>query len=194
MMYCRFCGKEIKDDSLFCSYCGKEVDKEQKTESDNESVEIRHGSCAPKCDVENDREDNQSGCLWFVIWLLIVATVCAWCVIATVNKVDSSDSSNSSSSSSNGSIFNKNITSGDYTATTSQGITTYSVTIVPKRDIASCDILVTLYSDEGEKIYADTISKKDLKEGYSYTYTFDFGFLNALSGSKIEYSVTGKRK
>lgn len=34
-MFCKYCGKEIDNDSKFCPYCGEEVDNEQ-----NEVVEI----------------------------------------------------------------------------------------------------------------------------------------------------------
>ena len=30
-MFCRYCGKQIMDDSIFCSYWGKSLDKQEKT-------------------------------------------------------------------------------------------------------------------------------------------------------------------
>ena len=27
-MFCRYCGKEIEEDSCFCKYCGKNIEKQ----------------------------------------------------------------------------------------------------------------------------------------------------------------------
>ena len=37
------------------------------------------------------------------------------------------------------------------------------------------------------------MSKTNLKEGKGYTYTFDFGFVNSLSGRKVKIDISGKR-
>ena len=39
-----------------------------------------------------------------------------------------------------------------------------------------------------------TISKTNLKKNNAYTYTFDFGFVNSLSGSNVKFSITGRCK
>ena len=91
-------------------------------------------------------------------------------------------------------ILTRDITRSDYTYQTKQGLTDYQITITPNIDIENCDVQLTLYNSKGETIYADTISKTKLKEGLSYTYTFDFGISGALSGSKINIKITGKCK
>lgn len=32
-MYCRYCGKQIEEDSIFCKYCGKNVTEREPTKS-----------------------------------------------------------------------------------------------------------------------------------------------------------------
>ena len=97
---------------------------------------------------------------------------------------------------SNGNIVDKiverDITKSDYSVSTSQGLTSYSVTIIPNKKINSCNVQFNLYDSKENLIYSDTITKNDLIKNSSYTYTFDYGFTNALSGSKISYKITGK--
>ncbi len=171
-MYCRFCGKQIDDDSDFCVHCGKNItlnNKEQENEqhklSKNESTEIKEGTS-----------------LWG-LWLLLPIFVILLVVIIGV-----------ASSSTGSGIMSRDLKSSDYTYTTSQDLTSYRITVIPKRDIDNCDIQLTLYNSKGEKLFSDTISKTNLKEASSYTYTFDFGFVNSLSGSKVKYNITGKCK
>ena len=76
--------------------------------------------------------------------------------------------------------------------TTSQGLTSYSITITAKVKINTCNVEVKLYDDNGKVIFSDTQTKNDLLKGASYTYTFDFGFVNALSADEINYKITGK--
>ncbi len=37
-MFCRYCGKEIEDDSVFCRYCGRELKKDQNLGNDEAPV------------------------------------------------------------------------------------------------------------------------------------------------------------
>ena len=37
-MYCRFCGRQIEDDSSFCTYCGKNLSTPTTNDSDNKNV------------------------------------------------------------------------------------------------------------------------------------------------------------
>ena len=34
-MFCRYCGKEIEEDSCFCKYCGKNIEKTGYTSKKN---------------------------------------------------------------------------------------------------------------------------------------------------------------
>ena len=89
-------------------------------------------------------------------------------------------------------IVNRDLSTSDITYTSSQDLTTYTIIVTPKRNIKQCDVQLTLYNSDGETLYSDTISKTDLKEGYPYAYTFDFGFVNSLSGTRVKYKFTGK--
>lgn len=89
-------------------------------------------------------------------------------------------------------VTERNVTSSDFSYQTSQGMTSYTITIVPNRKIKSLSVSLILYDDNNNQIFADTISKTDLLSGSSYSYTFDFGFLNSLSGSSVRFSFNGK--
>ena len=66
-MYCRFCGKEIPEDSRFCKYCGKELayNPDNKTPANDTS----------KLDKKNDpkykkmKNDYSKGALWLLLQL-----------------------------------------------------------------------------------------------------------------------------
>ena len=78
----------------------------------------------------------------------------------------------------------------DYSVSTSQGLTSYTITANVK--INACSVKLKIYDNSGKVIYSDTRTKNDLLEGSSYTYKFDYGFGNALLAEKISYRVSGK--
>ena len=69
-MYCRYCGKEIAEDSRFCSHCGKELayNPDNKTSA----------SEANNADKKNDpkykkmKSDYSKGALSCLIWFVCV--------------------------------------------------------------------------------------------------------------------------
>ena len=176
-MYCRFCGKQIDDDSVFCVHCGKNLTKTNKSDSKEQNHESNNLSQNTTTETDGDSS------LWG-LWLLLPIFIIVLLVVIIGVASSSGDSG----------IISRDLKRSDYTYTTSQDLTSYRITVIPKRDIDNCDIQLTLYNSKGEKLFSDTISKTNLKEGSSYTYTFDFGFVNSLSGSKVEYTITGKCK
>ena len=89
-------------------------------------------------------------------------------------------------------LLSRDINQNDYSYSTSQGLTSYTITITPKVDMTNCDVMLTLYSSSNEEVYSDTISKSNLKKGNSYSYNFEFSFMNSLVGNSVRYNVTGK--
>ncbi len=89
-------------------------------------------------------------------------------------------------------LLSRDINKNDYSYSTSQGLTSYTITITPKVDMTNCDVMLTLYSSGNEEVYSDTISKTNLKKGNSYSYKFEFGFMNSLVGNNVRFNVTGK--
>ncbi|MBR5096519.1 MAG: zinc ribbon domain-containing protein, partial [Treponema sp.] len=41
VMYCKYCGKKISDNSKFCSYCGKSLIKIKNDKSGNQCATVR---------------------------------------------------------------------------------------------------------------------------------------------------------
>ena len=170
-MYCKFCGKELDENSKFCNYCGKQLESNSITNT-----------------VQNRNENSEkSGLSKALIFLLVMFGMFGLIFVGI--KINMNKDSN-------GNIVDKiverDITKSDYSVSTSQGLTSYSVTIIPNKKINSCNVQFNLYDSKENLIYSDTITKNDLIKNSSYTYTFDYGFTNALSGSKISYKITGK--
>ena len=170
-MYCKFCGKEIDDDSKFCKHCGKQLEENKITKVDDNTI------------------DTESISGWSIFVKFLIITFISFLIVFVIIKVGSN-------SGSDGNVINniveRDITSNDYYVKTSQGITSFSVVIIPNRKIKTCSVECNIFNSSGDVIYSDTITKSNLSMDSSYTYTFDYGFLNALSGYSASYRVTGK--
>lgn len=182
-MYCKYCGNEIANDSIFCSYCGKNLTENKEVKPEIQTYKPESYS------QENVNEYNGAASLFkaFFIIVIVIATLAA--LVFGIYKL-------SVNSDSKGNIVNKlverDITKNDYVVSTSQGLTSYAIIITPNRNIKYCDVQCTLYDRNDKRIYSDTISKTDLIKNKTYSYNFDFGFTNSLSGSYIKYNITGK--
>ncbi len=165
-MYCNKCGKQIPDDSNFCPKCGNTIATNPQTGHSDENAE---------------KQENK-GCL-LAILLIIVGIVFAFFVIKFI--VDNSNNG--------GSLLETQITQNDYSVNTSQGLTTYTVTITPKTDIKTCTVEFKFMNSNGAVVYADTITKTNLNKGSSYSFTVELGVVGALQSSQVRYTVTGKK-
>lgn len=119
-------------------------------------------------------------------WGVVIAVVIACTLVIVPIFVNKTSTSNKVS------MITRDIRGSDYTYTTSQDLTSYQITIVPERDINSCTISLMLYDKNDKSLFSDTMTKYDLAENKSYTYTFEFGFINSLSGNHVEFNITGK--
>jgi hypothetical protein len=91
------------------------------------------------------------------------------------------------------SIIPQEISPDDYTVNCTQGVTSYSVEIIPTRNIDNCYVEIILYDRYGDELYSETISKTNLKKGIPYTYKFEYGVINSLSGYEVKCNITGTR-
>ena len=177
-MFCRFCGNQIDDDSVFCNHCGKKLATSQASaapKAPKQTTTTTQTIVVPT-DTKDAEKDPSLSYFGIFIGILIFVLIVALVFVAIFNN----------------DLLVRDLTSSDYTCTTSQGLTSYNITIKPKLDVKSCDVTISLSNSSGKEIYSDTITKTELKKGNSYTYTFDFGFINSLSGYKVKYSITGK--
>lgn len=172
-MICKYCGKEIDDNSKFCNNCGAKIEK------GNEIVDNFH----EKNNYTNSKK-NGKGILVFIS-IILFFTITIYSIIKLNQNSDSP-----------GNLVDKlterDINSSDYSVSKSQGLTTYTITIYAKNTIKYCNVEVKLYDDQEKLLYADTQTKNNLIKGSSYAYTFDFGVTNAISGSLVYYKITGK--
>ena len=183
-MFCRFCGKELEDNSKFCSYCGNHLDND---ENENK-IENNYENSNKSFDNHSTDIVQNEGRGKAIIITIVVIIIVFFTIFAIVKLTQNSDST--------GGIIDKlterDLRTSDYSVSTSQGLTSYSITITAKRKINSCNIELKIYNHNGEVIYSDTQTKNDLLNGFSYTYKFDFGFTNALSANEVSYIITGK--
>lgn len=68
-MYCRYCGKEIEDDSIYCQYCGKKL-----TNDFHQILPINQHSIVQKFNAlsKNIQYIILAYCLWFLLWMLFL--------------------------------------------------------------------------------------------------------------------------
>ncbi len=137
---------------------------------------------------ENENKDEDKSEKSFPVGiLLLIVVVIILIIIPFITVKCSSDTSSDTPT-----LITRNITKRDYSYTTSQDLTSYSITIVPELDFKTCTIELTLYNSKDKEIFSDTLTKSNLRKNSSYTYTFEFGFINSLSGSSVSFNVTGK--
>ena len=179
-MYCRFCGKQIEDDSVFCAYCGKNV---SLNNDDNKNKNLYNSQEEKNENDESIEEKENTSSLkgFFILFIPFVIIIAIFLAIASANPKG------------NG-IFTRNIKQDDYSCTTSQGLTSYSITITPNKYFINCDVELELYNSSGKIIFSDTITKTNLKKNSSYTYTFNFNISSTLTGDSIKFTVTGNCK
>jgi len=173
-MYCKYCGSKMDDDAIFCSQCGKKLSPADDTYRKNRSTYEQEDSWE-----EIDKE-KERGCLTFVC---LTCVIIVGVLLVTLFGTYAGNHEGI-----------KALTREDYTYTTDQGLSSYSVTITPKTNIKVCDVELKLYDKEGSVVFSDTITKNELKEGKTYTYVFEFGVLNALSGKSVKINVSGERQ
>lgn len=184
LIKCPDCGKEVSDKSNACIHCGCPIVlKFAVTKNLEKEYLKKNGVDESSIDTVMPKEKGHPYLIALVIILLFIASI--FFIIESVYNDDSS-----------GRLFDnivqREIRSTDYEIATSQGITSYTITITAKTSIDEFTVSCTLYDVNNERIYSDTMTKTNLIDGASYTYVFDYGFIKALSGSYVRYNVTGK--
>ena len=179
-MFCKFCGKNIDDDSVFCSYCGKKLIKESTiTDSISKIESNEEVDTSQENDIENSNPDKKF--LSFLLLGLVIFVFIAGLLFSLSTSGCSEDKG----------ITTRDITSNDYSLSAYQEAASYRITITPRVDIDTCNVELKIYDDNGKQIYANTLTKSNLKEDSSYSFSFDYGLNTAFSGDKIRYKVTG---
>ena len=191
-MYCKRCGRKIDDDSTFCMYCGQEITipsdesmQSSVTDAECSDMSVTTSSAHTKETCDSAPEKRRSSRLPILLILFFIIFI-----VAIIIDKDSKPTVASSS------VYetDNRLKSYDYSYSTSQDLTSYTIFITPNRDLKNCSIELTLYNENGAKIYANTITKTNLVDGSTYAYTFEFGVTNALSGSQVYYTITGERE
>ncbi len=187
-MFCKFCGKELEDNSVFCNHCGERLSEKTQTEKEIEHIEQKIEGIKQSTHEINIKRKKRDDVYRKVILTFLVLIVGFCGVMAIANKITKGGSDGNFIDK----IIERNLTSSDYTASKSQDLTACSITITAKTKITTCTVQCTLYDKNGKVLYSDTMTNPNLAKDLSYTYTFDFGFMNALTGSKVQYQITGK--
>lgn len=163
-MFCKYCGKEIEDDSKFCKFCGNALT--QAIVESSISKEIVDDEPEIIYSYNTQPVKKKSGVKPFLIALLIVFVIFPLSVFIIYKISSNSDSSGNIVDK----IVERNITSSDYDITKSEGLTSISFTITPRVKMNTCTIEFKLLDSKENIVYSDTISKSDLMKGSSYIY------------------------
>ena len=175
-MFCKYCGKEIDEDSKFCKHCGKRFEEEIKEEFDEEIKE------------EIEEIEEKGGCLiLLLIPIIIIAVVGSLLFIAY--KLDSNSDSNGNFIDK---ILERDITEEDYEIEVKEGLTTITFKVTPNININQYSINLKVYNYKNEIVYEEILTQTDLIKDSTYTFKFDIGIETTLTGTKYYYKVKGK--
>ena len=175
-MYCKKCGHEIDNDSVFCNKCGAKqkaeesednLDKEEIEEEYNEDNVINYYN--PDKKKSTDKKEN-SGCLRVVIGLIIILLII---IIAWIANAPESDNSNNENNNYNDNKYNepqwftRDATNNDITVTYETNYTALAVDIyiMPKCDIDNLEIEITYYDKNGAALTSQVKHIGNVKEG-----------------------------
>ena len=217
-MYCRFCGKEIEDNSIYCKCCGKKLVEEKSSQlykkvkctkcgallyKENDDLELDCQFCVNKNVIEtqninntnnkeeniDDEDDGKDGSKLLLVFLLILFVCFIPISLITCAENDGFNNCNNSINQ----ITTYSVTDNDYSLSKRQELTFYMFMITPNKDIKELTIELELYNNNNQIIYSDTITKTNLNKNSTYTFKFDYGFTSSLTGSYVRYNITGKR-
>ena len=194
-MYCRFCGKEIADNSNFCSECGKSLNT-------IETIEI------PKEEITQTQELHKKGriptALKAFFILFIITAIVALTVGLVLGQSDrystksSSSSSNKNSSSitnnDDNKILSRNANLNVVNIVWQNNAIAYQGTLIPKNDIENLIITFNFYNENKTKVIK-TIEKRfgNVTKSQQYEFTIsisEIGLSNVSKTGGAKYTVT----
>ena len=170
-MYCKYCGKEIADDSKYCMYCGKDVAKEKQ-----DSIQPPSNMVA-----KEDEENYPKGAK--IIAVLIIVALFLGIVIFAIAEVGKA------------SVRYRSAMTSDVTVTQEPTLSfSYNLTVTPKNDITDLEITFKFYGDNEQLIATKVKSLGKVSKNANYTVSFslsEFSISSIWSISKYSWKVTG---
>ena len=184
-MFCIYCGNKIDDDCNFCPKCGNKIIRTTNVQPvmENNKLNMTQNKNTTINTTEDSEVSSAKAFGKFLLVLILIFGVIFGCYKLIVN--------NDSSGNIVDKVVERKITKSDYNITTSQGLTSYSITVTPVININTCTIECTVYDDDGRKVYINTITKTDLQKQKSYVYKFEFGVEVAFVADRVSYNVSG---
>ena len=88
-------------------------------------------------------------------------------------------------------LTKKQITIDSFNYKFEQGLSSYTIIIIPEEDIDSLSISLMLKDKNKEIIYQDTINKSNLIAKQTYRYKFEYDFISSLEGNSISWDYQG---
>lgn len=189
-MYCKFCGKEIDNNSKYCPECGKQLNKEP--------TEIKKQTQpTPKKVVEEEPPTKHPILKTILIFILAIAV--AGGIVFGTTRCSSSNTSNDKDSSSltnndSNKLLSRNATLNDVNVVWQKNTLAYQGTVIPKNDIENLTITFNFYGDNENQILK-TIDKRfgNVQKNKSYDFTIslsEIGYEIALKSNGAKYAVT----
>lgn len=148
-MYCKHCGKEIDDESVFCNKCGEKQDN---------------------LNSKNTKEDNESkkGCLTvLVIFTILIVGILFLTETITLKNCNNNNSKDSTYEDNTPQLFTRNARNNDITITTETNYNNLGIDIIilPKVDIEDLEIKLVHYDKNGNELLTQYKTIGNVKEG-----------------------------
>ena len=183
---CPSCHKDIVVDSSketqTCPYCGASFSTNQiPLYSDKPAG----SSPASQAKPEPERKYGGAAVAALVVLLVVGVAIGAGLFISRALTNTNTDPNTANH------ITERALQNSDFSASGSQDLTSYTVTVSPTIAIKTFSVALSLYNSKDAVIFSDTQSKSSLSKGSSYSFKFDFGFVNSFSGSYIRCSYSG---
>lgn len=186
-MYCKKCGAQIDDDSIFCSKCGAHIAEEyptvtQNTETENTADEDSNSGCA--------------GCLIaFIIFIIVISMISATLLFLFSQNSSNSNSENGSSGGI-AQIIKRDATNNDIEISDSLDIPSLSIslTIHANCDINNLEITLKHYDSNGNLLKTQVEQIGNVVKGSDVTVKIpitDFSLSEVFKIHETRIGVTG---
>ena len=195
-MYCKFCGKEIEDNSKFCPECGKNLNDDIKP--------IEEPKQKPIQTQEAQKESGFPTALKVFFVLIIVTAIIALTLglvlgLSDCNSTKSSSSSSNKNSSSltnndDNKLLSRKANLNDLNIVWQESSLSFSGTVIPKNDIENLIITFQFYDSNKQTI--KTVEKRfgNISKDTTYDFTVavsEIGYTNLIKIDGVRYNVTG---
>jgi len=179
-MFCKKCGKEVDNDSLFCSFCGAELKNSNESKEDNAII-----TETDKKYVERPKKDNGDK-IFLIIFLSVVAFLIIVALIAFSKDSNDGETSTSYNSQKYNSVQLSDIIVSFERKTNYFESDDYFMYIQAQEKIEGLKLLVTFKDSKGQTLKSETINIGKIVPGNHYKFELSQTGVNPSDVDKTE--------